>query len=101
MSASFGIRKQQTTMLRRLSKEVFFVGLTFASALSAFAPTPQHASQPQISATHLSSSTAAVDEAFLPYQGEQPKEALNEIFVQKALPDDAVSYTHLTLPTKA
>jgi 2,4'-dihydroxyacetophenone dioxygenase len=36
----------------------------------------------------LSSADAEVDEAYKPYQGEQPKEALPEIFIQRVLPED-------------
>lgn len=35
----------------------------------------------------LRSAAAEVDEAYTPYQGEQPKEALSEIFIQQVIPE--------------
>lgn len=39
-------------------------------------------------AQKMSSTSTEVDDAYTPYQGEQPKEALSEIFIPQVLPSD-------------
>ena len=36
----------------------------------------------------MSSTSTEVDDAYTPYQGDQPKEALAEIFIPQVLPND-------------
>ena len=36
----------------------------------------------------MSSTSTEVDDAYTPYQGDQPKEALSEIFIPQVLPND-------------
>jgi len=65
-----------------------FVVTLFGDLVDGFAPTSQGKTSSNHDRTVLLHSTAeTVDEAYKPYQGEQPKEKLSEIFVPQVVPD--------------
>ncbi|CAJ1959062.1 unnamed protein product [Cylindrotheca closterium] len=80
-------------MTRRYREQLKFLALflvaLFVDYVDGFAPTSQgKVSTSDRTATTLLQSTAeTVDEAYKPYQGEQPKEALSEVFIPQVMPD--------------
>jgi 2,4'-dihydroxyacetophenone dioxygenase len=77
--------------------ELVLLLLTLLGLSTAFIPTPLGISR-STAPMKVAAEDIANEDAFKPYQGEQPKEALSEIFIPQVLPQEGVDEELLWVP---